>query len=202
MIERLVVGELEANCYLFYDENLKQGLVIDPGAESEKIIKKIKYLGLKIEYIINTHGHSDHIGANKELRKYTRAKLLIHKEDLPYLFYFSSPEPDSYLEENQIFWIGSYQLKVIHTPGHTPGSVCLLGDNLVFTGDTLFCGGIGRTDLHGGDERGISSSLKNKLLTLPDKTAILPGHGCECSIGEEKKHNFFLQSLNTYNSKF
>jgi len=198
MIQKLVVGELETNCYLFYDEKSKQGIVIDPGADADKIIDEITCRKLVIVYIINTHGHIDHIGANAQLKKFTKAKLLIHKDDTPWLTFFSSASADAFLQENQILEFGPYRLKVLHTPGHTKGSICLLNqttvtdNNYIFTGDTLFCGGIGRTDLPGGDEKKIIESIRNKLFTLPEETIFYPGHGNECNIGEEKKHNPFL----------
>jgi len=211
MIKKIVVGELETNCYLFYNEEKKEGVIIDPGAESNKILNEINKLNLKILYIINTHGHADHISADEELKKFTQAKLLIHKADLSWFNFFSLSTPDAYLEEKQIIKVGGSSLKVFHTPGHSEGSVCLLGVNpalackggvnrsgshlgegFIFTGDTLFCGGVGRVDLPGGDERKLFRSLKEKILTLPANTIFYPGHGPECTIGEERKHNPFL----------
>jgi glyoxylase-like metal-dependent hydrolase (beta-lactamase superfamily II) len=201
MIKKIVVGALETNCYLFYDEKSKEGIVIDPGADSEKIIEQIKDLKLQIKWIVNTHGHGDHVGACSELKEFTQAKLLIHKLDLPWFDFFSSASPDAYLEDNQMINIGNYFLKVLYTPGHSEGSVSLLqvdqsgaqiDDGFVFTGDTLFCEAVGRSDLPGGDEKKLFVSLKEKLLILPEQTVFYPGHGPECTIGEEKKHNPFL----------
>jgi len=192
MIKKIVVGELETNCYLLYNEEKKEGVIIDPGAESNKILNEINKLNLKILYIINTHGHADHISADEELKKFTQAKLLIHKADLSWFNFFSLSTPDAYLEEKQIIKVGGSSLKVFHTPGHSEGSVCLLGEGFIFTGDTLFCGGVGRVDLPGGDERKLFRSLKEKILTLPANTIFYPGHGPECTIGEERKHNPFL----------
>lgn len=192
MIKKIVVGDLETNCYLFYDEKNKKSIIIDPGAESNKIISEISKLNLKILYVVTTHGHADHIGACAELKKFTQAELLIHKNDLPWFDFFSPAIPDAYLEENQIINISNFPLKILHTPGHSEGSICLLGDGFIFTGDTLFCGGVGRVDLPGGDEKKLFCSLKEKILTLPTNTIFYPGHGNECTIGEERKHNPFL----------
>ncbi len=201
MIKKIIVGELETNCYLIYDEKSKEGMVIDPGAESEKIIEQIKDLKLKIKLIVNTHGHGDHIGACDEVKEFTQAKLLIHQADLPWFDFFSSAKPDAYLEDNQIINIGSFSLKVLHTPGHSEGSISLLqvdsngaqlDEGIVFTGDILFCEAIGRSDLPGGDEKKLFLSLREKLLNLPEKTIFYPGHGPECTIGKEKKHNPYL----------
>lgn len=192
MIKKIVVGGMETNCYLVYDEKSKEGMVIDPGAESERIIDEINKLNLKVLYIIVTHGHGDHIGALDELKKSTNARVLINQDDLPWFKLFSVTSADGYLEENQVINLGSLKLKVLHTPGHSEGSISLLGEDFIFTGDTLFSGAVGRVDLPGGDEKKLFSSIREKIFTLPEKTVFYPGHGDGCTIGEEKKHNPFL----------
>lgn len=192
MIKKIVVGGMETNCYLVYDEKSKEGMIIDPGAESERIIDEINKLNLKILYIIVTHGHGDHIGALDELKKSTNARVLINQDDLPWFNLFSVTSADGYLKENQVINLGSLKLKVLHTPGHSEGSISLLGEDFIFTGDTLFSGAVGRVDLPGGDEKKLFSSIREKIFTLPEKTVFYPGHGDGCTIGEAKKHNPFL----------
>lgn len=200
----LVVGPLETNCYLVYCGETRDCLIIDPGAEPEKIIKAIKENNLHPIALINTHGHVDHIGANLEIKNKFGLPLYLHQADLNLLqqahkgelsFFIQakpSPPPDEFLEDGQEIEFGHCKLKVIHTPGHTPGSVSLYGEGLLFSGDTLFNGGVGRTDLPGGDWSELQKSLKEKILSLPDETEVLPGHGPMTTIGREKAENPFL----------
>jgi hydroxyacylglutathione hydrolase len=203
--EHVIVGAIETNCYIVYDEETKECAVIDPGAEAEKIIHLIHQKDLKPIMIINTHGHVDHVGANKDLIDEYSVPLLIHSADSPMLdkveqmelsFFLGakdSPPPDKFLVEGEKVEIGSVQLKIIHTPGHSPGSVSLLGDGLLFSGDTLFWGGVGRTDLPGGSWNELVRSIKEKILTLPEETLVLPGHGPKTTVGQEKRSNPFIQ---------
>lgn len=188
---KIVVGELETNCYLVWDEKGKlphEAIVIDPGAEGERILEAIKQYSLKIIYIVNTHCHPDHIGANDFIKQKTGAELLIHSADL-FLLEDSlvNLSPKRLLKEGDKIELGSFALEVLHTPGHTPGSISLYlkEENLLFSGDTLFAGGIGRTDLPGGNFKHLENSIRQKLLKFPDETVVYPGHGPETSIGKE-----------------
>ncbi|MDO8578884.1 MAG: MBL fold metallo-hydrolase [Dehalococcoidales bacterium] len=204
-IEKIEVGPLGVNCYLLGDEAARVGIIIDPGAEPETILKRVKNLKLDIKSIVITHGHFDHTGALKEIKDATGADIAIHAEDARRLgakdpmaatfgiSYSTPPAPNRLLKDGDIIRAGSLQLQVLHTPGHTPGSICLLGDGVVFTGDTLFCSGIGRTDLPGGSPEKILDSIRNKLMVLPGNTTVYPGHGPETTIGQERRNNPFLQ---------
>jgi glyoxylase-like metal-dependent hydrolase (beta-lactamase superfamily II) len=200
-LKRFVVGRLDANCYLIACEESKKAVVVDPGSEGEAdlVLDILKKKDFMLKYIINTHGHSDHIGGNRELKSLTSAKILIHeldaemlvdaKKNLSFLIgkELISPPADQFLKEGDEITFGSLKLKIIHTPGHTPGGICLVLDDIVFTGDTLFAGGIGRTDLPGGSYDDIQKSIKDKLLKLGDDKIIYPGHGPSSTIGKEKK---------------
>ena len=200
IIKTIVVGMLETNCYIVGDDSSKDVFIIDPGADFKKIKNIIDTDGLKPKAIINTHGHGDHIGANARFD----LPLWIHRLDAGFLEDPSKNlsitfgrqmipySADRCLEDGDILKIGRYSLKVIHTPGHTPGGICLQGDGVVFTGDTLFCGGIGRTDFQYGSEEDIIRSIKEKLLVLDDKYVVYPGHGPSSTIGREKSENPFI----------
>ena len=205
-IETVVVGPLEVNCYIVWDPETMEGAVIDPGAEGKRIERIIEVTKIKLKYIINTHGHVDHIGANKDIKDaFPDAQLVIHEKDLPLLRNAlnsfiapmvgakASPEPDVLLKEGDTISFGSISLEVIHTPGHTPGSICLYTPGLMFTGDTLFAGSVGRTDLPMSEPEKLIPSIKNKILKYPDDTVILPGHGPSSTIGNEKRYNPFLR---------
>ncbi len=204
-IKKLILLEtFETNTYLIWDKIEKVGAVIDPANKAEEILQESQRLEFKIKYIINTHGHGDHIGANGRLKNLTGAELCIHKSDndklinpeLNFSIFFDfnviSPKADKFLEDNEIISIGSEQLKVLHTPGHSPGSICLLGNGFLISGDTLFFEGVGRTDLPGSDESKLRKSIKEKLFVLPDITKVFPGHGGVTTIGYEKSHNPFI----------
>jgi hydroxyacylglutathione hydrolase len=205
IIERLEVGAFAANCYLVGDEESKEGIIIDPGAEPDTILKKVKNSGIKIESIVLTHAHGDHFGALEEVKKTTGAEVAIHTDDARIfqsrspaaaMLRFSAhvpPPPDRPLKGGDTVKVGSLSLLVLHTPGHTPGGICLLGEKVVFTGDTLFNLGIGRTDFPGGSYRQLMDSIHTKLMVLPDSTTVYPGHGPETTIGEERKRNPFLR---------
>lgn len=195
-----------ANCYILGCERTKEAVVLDPGDEADKVLMTLSGDELKVKHIINTHGHFDHVGANKRLKEVTGAELMIHREDEPMLSELStharafglsadnSPGADRYLADNDRIEFGDHALTVIHTPGHSRGCICLYSepDKVLFSGDTLFAGSIGRTDLPGGDFDTLISSIKTRLFNLPDDTVVYTGHGPETSIGREKKINPFF----------
>jgi hydroxyacylglutathione hydrolase len=204
IVEMLHVGPLQTNCYIVGCEDTKEGAIIDPGGDARRILTEVERLGLNIKYVINTHGHFDHTLANKEVVKATGAPLAIHSADAPMLtkgggaFFFgimgkASPPADTILEEGQVLTLGNIELKVLHTPGHSPGSICLYSEEegVLFDGDVLFNMGMGRYDLPGGDYRVLMESIK-RLLALPDETTVYPGHGLATTIGRERRGNPFL----------
>ncbi|MGB2696718.1 MAG: MBL fold metallo-hydrolase [Candidatus Zixiibacteriota bacterium] len=205
LVKKLVVGDLQTNCYILGDEKTKEGVVIDPGGDPEDIEKVIQKEGLKIKYIILTHGHVDHIAALTELKKKTNALILIHPADSDMLvdptYNLSSftgqdlicPKADRFLDEEDKVKVGGFELKVLHTPGHSPGGISLFVDKMIFTGDTLFCEGVGRSDLPGASHTQLLESIKNKILLKPDDTVVYPGHGPETTIGEEKRNNPWIR---------
>lgn len=206
MLECLAVGAMGANCYLYACMESKKAVIIDPGAEGQKIYRWVSEKGLKIEYILLTHGHVDHIGAVDELRGlFGEAAVGIHAEDAEMLTdarknlssYFGpevvQQKADFLLQDGQELTVGQERLKVLATPGHTPGGVCFLGSEGLISGDTLFAGAIGRTDFPGGSMKQLLKGIREKLLILPEDTRVFPGHGEETTIGEEKGSNPFLK---------
>ncbi len=204
-IIRIPAGIYGANCYLIYSDSTKDGIIVDPGGDADGIIKYIERENLNIEKIILTHGHADHIGGVIELKEALNAKVMIHKDDVELLKDGSKNlsttmamgsieiEPDIVLNDGDLIKFGELQAKVIHTPGHTKGGICLeIGDKLI-TGDSLFAGSVGRTDLLGGNHNALIKSIKEKLLIYPDEVEVLPGHGGSSTIGIEKKANPFLK---------
>ena len=209
IVKMFTVGMLMTNCYLVGCEEKRKAVVIDPGfdgvKEAEKIMKSVDKEKLHVKYIVNTHGHSDHISGNRVLKEMTGALILIHELDAPMLvsseknFSYiygekaTSPPADKLLREGDIINVGNVKLKVIHTPGHSKGGISLLCDDIVFTGDTLFAGSIGRTDFPDASYKEIMNSITQKLSVLPDNLKVYPGHGPTSTIGEEKRSNPFLQ---------
>ncbi|HHW61703.1 MAG TPA: MBL fold metallo-hydrolase [Syntrophomonadaceae bacterium] len=196
---------MAVNCYIVGCEETRQVAVIDPGGNPRAILAMLKQDNLQAQYIINTHGHIDHIGANGAVKEATGAKILIHPADAKMLtstaanFSFlmgakvTSPPADQFINDGDIIKIGNtVELEVIHTPGHSPGGVCLKTGDIIFVGDTLFYGSIGRTDFPGGSYKQLIHSIKTKLLIYPDETVCYPGHGPATTIGFERKHNPFL----------
>jgi glyoxylase-like metal-dependent hydrolase (beta-lactamase superfamily II) len=206
IFETLVVGPLGVNSFILGCAETKEGVVVDPGGDPDKIIAAITRLGLRIPCVINTHGHFDHVGGNRKVLEHTGAELLVHEGDVQYLARAAeiavkygvttenSPRPDRFLEDGMILTFGNYRMKVLHTPGHTPGGCCLYiaEEGLVITGDTLFADGIGRTDFPGGSQKALIESIRTKLLNLPDVTRVYPGHGPFSTIGHERRYNPFI----------
>jgi hydroxyacylglutathione hydrolase len=206
IIKRLVVGALSANCWIVGTSDTGKGMVIDPGGNAEGILKAIDDMGLDIQIIVLTHGHSDHIAALFDIRHSTGAVVAIHSEDADFLegrgafssmfgISYKTPEPpDRRLHEGDIIEIGKVRFSVVHTPGHTPGSICLLTDKKLFTGDTLFYRGIGTTLMPDSSRPQLISSIQSRLMSLPDDTVIYPGHGRETTIGAERRNNPFIKN--------
>ncbi|MDA3898103.1 MAG: MBL fold metallo-hydrolase [Desulfobacteraceae bacterium] len=205
IIKTLAVGPIMANCYIVGCENTKEAVVIDPGDEADKILMALAESQLTVKYIINTHGHFDHVGANKKMKEATGAEILIHTADAEMLEQISiasqafgmsvenSPPADRTIDEEDQITFGDITFNVIHTPGHSLGGISLSTDGVVFVGDSLFYGSIGRTDFPGGDYNTLISSIKNKLFPLGDDVVVYTGHGPETTIGQEKRMNPFLK---------
>ncbi len=205
IIRELAVGPLMANCFIVGCKDTKKAVVIDPGDEADKILMALAKDKLTVSYILNTHGHFDHVGANKKLKEATSAKLAIHEKDATMLKLLSgnaavfglsaenSPDPDFFLTDGLIIEFGKLSMKVIHTPGHSPGGVSFYCGNVLFAGDTLFSGSIGRTDFPEGDHDTLISGIREKLFVLPDDTVVYTGHGPKTAIGNEKRYNPFCR---------
>lgn len=198
--EKLIVGQLATNCYLVWDEETGCAVIIDPGDDGDYIIRRIHDFSLQPKLIIATHGHFDHLLAATELKLAFGIPFWLHQADLFLLKrtaatarYFTGlpadppPTVDKFIKKGEIIRFGQEKLKVLETPGHTPGSISLLGEDLVFDGDTLFCHGLGRTDFRYASKEMLLASI-NKLFKLPGETIVYPGHGPETTIGEEKKN--------------
>ncbi|HEX7550825.1 MAG TPA: MBL fold metallo-hydrolase [Candidatus Methylomirabilis sp.] len=205
-IQTFVVGPLQSNSYLVVDERSRQAAVIDPGMESESVLEAVRREGLRVESVIITHGHFDHVFSSAAFKAETGAQVIMHPDDVPLLlempetarfFGFKAPpppQPDRLVREGDVIKVGELALRVLETPGHTPGGISLCLDDAVFVGDTLFAGSVGRTDLSGGSLEALLRSIRTRLLTLPDWTVVYPGHGTATSIGAERRDNPFLQA--------
>lgn len=187
-IHTVVVGPIDTNCYIVEDEASREAIVIDPGGEAGKITGFLEKHPLRIKAIVITHGHFDHIGANRELKEKTRAPILMHESDVFGLSAGGSPPADRFLKDKDNFEVGGLKFEVIHTPGHTPGGISLYceKEKVIFSGDTLFAGDYGRTDLPYSSGEDMAGSLK-KLLRLPPETKVYPGHGRPTTIGNEQE---------------
>jgi glyoxylase-like metal-dependent hydrolase (beta-lactamase superfamily II) len=206
IVKRITVGALESNCYVVGDKKSKDAIVIDPGDEPERIIEVINENNFKVGAIVCTHAHFDHIGVVGDIQKHTGGKILIHEKDREIyrgakdqaaLWGFNVddvPEPDGYIREGEKIQVGKREFEVLHTPGHSPGGICLYGEGIVFTGDTLFQGSVGRTDFFGGDMEKLKNSFK-RLLELPEDTKVFSGHGPDTTIKKERKENFFRDEI-------
>jgi glyoxylase-like metal-dependent hydrolase (beta-lactamase superfamily II) len=201
ILKKLVVGPFASNCYIVGSESDKEGMIIDPGASAKQILRDVNDLGLSIRLIVMTHGHMDHIGALKGVKEATGAEVAIHADDARFLRRLSlstvyslsfPPPPERLLGDGDSIDIGDLHFTVLHTPGHSPGGICLLGHGVLFSGDTLFNYGIGRTDFPGGSHQQLMNNINTKLMALSDDTVVYPGHGPDTTIGTERRGNPFL----------
>jgi len=215
VIDQVAVGVLQSNSYIVFDRESREGLIIDAGGEPQKIIHRVEEKGIEIKGIYATHCHFDHILAVGELREMFGCKFYIHRADEMILERsvegaetylglgsFDPPKPDGYIDDGDEIEVGENVLKVLHTPGHTPGSVSYVFDGGVFTGDLLFAGSIGRTDMFGGDIKLLMESIVDKLFKLPDHYTIYPGHGPTSTIGIEKRFNLYVGSDGVLKNRF
>ncbi|MDL2275048.1 MBL fold metallo-hydrolase [Desulfosarcina sp. OttesenSCG-928-G10] len=211
IIRQLTVGPIQANCFILGCEETRQAVVIDPGDDADRILTALAKDKLTVVHLIDTHGHFDHVGANKRMKDVTGADILIHADDAPMLSQLAataaswgmsaenSPPPDQLLKDGDTITFGTHTLKVLHTPGHTRGGICLYVEypqdgetrKAVFVGDTLFTGSIGRTDFPGGDFNTLINSIHTRLFTLNDDVRVYPGHMGDTTIGYEKRTNPF-----------
>lgn len=207
ILKELVVGPIASNCFIVGSEATKEAMIIDPGADGDDILSAASGLGLSIVLIVATHNHPDHLGALREVKESTGADYAIHEADqessIPSVFERMAgalmggslkgvPKPDRVLRDGDVIKIGDLEFAVLHTPGHSHGGISLSGDGVVFSGDTLFNLGIGRTDIPGGDYATLMDSIITRLMVLPDDTIVYPGHGSSTTIGTERKRNPFL----------
>lgn len=207
LVEQLTVGVMGVCCYIVSCEKTRKAAIIDPGGDEERILDHCKSKQLEVIYIINTHGHPDHVCGNARIQEVTGARIVMHAEDVAYFSdpriqgYFSalgmtpSPPVEVSVQDNDVITIGEESLRVIHTPGHTPGGVCLYSAPHCFTGDTLFVGAVGRTDFPRGSMEQLLISIRERLLTLPKETIVWPGHGyggLQSTIAMEERSNPYL----------
>ena len=208
-IEQMKVGYMEVFCYIVSCPETKEALVIDPAGDEDRVVERIRQKGLHLKYIVNTHGHPDHTCGNQKVKDLTGVEIIMHEEDdkifnspegqimARQMGFTLSPHADVFVKDGDEIVFGNVSLKVIHTPGHSPGGICLLGDGNLFTGDTLFVGAIGRTDLPGASLHQFMKSINERLLTLPGNTVVWPGHDYgnrpSSTIDIEKRTNPWLQ---------
>jgi len=207
IVKMLVVGPFASNCYIVGSSSTKDGIIIDPGAEAERILKTVQQTGLSISLIVATHAHMDHVDALQAVKEKTNAQFALHEAEKEVLSggamrvvqslglspYQSAPEPDRLLKDGERIDVGDLHFEVLHTPGHSPGGICLSGHGVVFSGDALFNFGIGRTDFPGGSYERLMKGIHDKLMVLPDETIVYPGHGPATTIGDERRGNPFLR---------
>lgn len=205
IFDHLVVGPLQCNCYIVGDPETSEAIVIDPGDDADRLAASLAERNLTVTAIVATHAHFDHIVAAERLRALTGAPFYLHAEDKPLLGWMQEsgrlflgmdlpapPEVDTEAREGDRLAAGSVALEVVHTPGHSPGSISLIGEGAVFSGDTLFAGSIGRTDLPGGDTQALLDAVKDKLFRLDDELPVYPGHGPVTTLGQERETNPFV----------
>lgn len=205
VIHKLTLGIFGVNNFLIHSPNSKKAILIDACDDPQSILQEISELNLELVYLINTHGHGDHIAGNEAIIKQTGAKLMIHPLDEPYLtdpglnlsmfmgVQLKSPPPDRLLNDGDTVELDDIRLKVLHTPGHTPGNITLVSDNCAFVGDVIFRESIGRTDFPGASHEQLLETIRTKIYSLPDETVLYNGHGPETTVGHEKKHNPFVR---------
>ncbi len=206
-VKQMMVGMMGVCCYIVACDETKEAVIIDPGGNEDDILTACQQENLKVKYIVNTHGHPDHVCGNRQLKEATGAEIVMHSADADFFSqssveqFFSqlglpaSPPVDKRVEDGDTLTFGNETLKVILTPGHTPGGICLYSHPNLFTGDTLFAGGVGRTDFPGGNTQQLMTSIKERLLSLPPDTIVWPGHGYggdRSTIGQEKTGNPFI----------
>ena len=204
-MKSFTVGPLGVNCYVLQDDFSDAGLVIDPGGNAEELLQYLKQEHISLQTIVNTHGHGDRIGADDRLRQATGARLLIHAADAPMLadaranlsaymgFTVQAAPADAFLQDGETLQVGHMSFTVLHTPGHSPGGICLFGEGVLFSGDSLFAESIGRCDFPVASETELVAALQKKILPLPDDVKVYPGHGPGTTIGWERQHNPYLQ---------
>lgn len=207
ILKTLVAGPLAANCFIIGDNETNEGAIIDPGGDADRILQAVEETGLNIKFIIATHGHFDHNAATAKLKEKLNCDFLLSEKDIDFVKRSKNtahnwgieidqvPDPDRFINEGDILKLGSLELEIINTPGHSPGgvSIYIKSENVLFSGDTLFFTSIGRTDFDGGSMTALQNSIREKLYTLPDNTIVHTGHGEQTTIGNEKVHNMFVR---------
>lgn len=198
LIKKMVLGSYQENSYIIINEETREAIIIDPGDEGKSLVSYLKGLNVKLQYILLTHGHLDHVSAVDELREEFNIPVYINEADMKYIerrkmAFGPMKRADFFLKEGDDLSFGTHSIKIFETPGHSKGSLSFLIDGVLYVGDVLFQGSIGRTDLPGGDFNELISSIKDKLMKLPGNTRVMPGHGPETTLSQEKSFNIYLR---------